>query len=76
MPIAGGTVRPRLGETVIAIVALKLGMQLSQEKEQAVAGERLARYKIRRVLHLTGALPRSGAGKTLTHQLRGQFTEK
>jgi fatty-acyl-CoA synthase len=58
------------GETVVAVAALKPGHQLTLADLQTFAAERLARYKIPRVLRLVAALPRNPTGKVLKYKLR------
>jgi fatty-acyl-CoA synthase len=58
------------GETVVAVVALKPGQALTLEALQAFAADKLARYKIPRMLRLVPALPRNPTGKILKYQLR------
>ncbi len=61
------------GEAVVAVVALKPGMELELEQLREFATDRLARYKLPRRLELVSALPRNPAGKVLKFHLREHF---
>ncbi len=58
------------GERVVAVAVVKPGETLCLEELAAFAGQRLARYKCPRELHLIEGLPRNPAGKILKADLR------
>lgn len=58
------------GETVVAVVVVKDGEQLSLEQVQDWLGSRLARYKIPRELVIRDAMPRTPSGKITKNVLR------
>jgi len=67
-----GTRDPRRGETVKALVVLLPGRE-GQVSEQAIiawAHERMAPYKIPRIVEFVPALPKSGTGKVLWRTLQ------
>lgn len=61
------------GERAIAVAAVKDGTTLSLDELRAFAGDRLARYKLPRELHVVSALPRNASGKVLKTELRARF---
>jgi fatty-acyl-CoA synthase len=65
-----GTPDERWGETVTAVVTLKAGQSLTLEELQGFAAQRLARYKIPRLMRVVPALPRNATGKLLKYKLR------
>ncbi|WP_051532240.1 long-chain-fatty-acid--CoA ligase [Brackiella oedipodis] len=63
---------PRRGETVKAVVVPR-GAASDELKEQIIAWckERMAAYKVPRIIEFTDALPKTGSGKVLWRQLQG-----
>ena len=61
---------PRLGEEVLAFVALEPGAQTTEDELIAYCRERLAAYKYPRVIELRPDLPKSGTGKILKLELK------
>ncbi len=63
-----------LGEEPAAVVALKPGMQASEEELRAFVGEHLAAFKVPvRIAFSAEPLPRNAPGKIMKPQLRGFF---
>jgi long-chain acyl-CoA synthetase len=60
----------RLGEEVVAVVALHPGAELSSEEVIAYCRERLAAYKYPREVRFMGELPKGPSGKILKSALR------
>jgi len=60
------------GETVAAYVSLKHGQTLTAEDLVAFARERLAAYKVPRVVHVVEDLPKTQTGKIRRNVLRDQ----
>ncbi len=58
------------GETVKAFVVLKPGVQTTAEEVIAFCRERLASYKVPRMIVFRDSLPKSGVGKYLRRELR------
>ncbi|HEU0102741.1 MAG TPA: long-chain fatty acid--CoA ligase [Mycobacteriales bacterium] len=60
----------KLGEEVVAVVALKAGADATPEELQAYCKERLAAYKYPREVRLVPELPKGPTGKILKKELR------
>lgn len=58
------------GETVKAVAVLKPGHTLTADELQHWAQQRMAAYKVPRLLQLVQTLPKSGAGKVLWRELQ------
>ncbi|MCW2616270.1 MAG: long-chain-fatty-acid--CoA ligase [Frankiales bacterium] len=61
---------PKLGEEVLAFVALKPGADATPDELVAFAKERLAAYKYPREVRIVGELPKGATGKILKKELR------
>jgi len=62
------------GEVPVAIVVLKPDQQLTQEQLATFLLERLAKFKLPRIVEFTeGPLPKTGTGKILKRELRENF---
>lgn len=61
------------GETVLAIVSLKPGEELSLESLREFAAQTLARFKLPRVLEIIDVMPRNTNGKVQKPELRKRF---
>jgi long-chain acyl-CoA synthetase len=61
---------PKLGEEVLAFVALKAGASAEPEELVAFAKERLAAYKYPREVRIVDELPKGPTGKILKKELR------
>ena len=61
----------KLGEEVVAVVALKAGADATPEELTAHCKERLAAYKYPREIRLVPELPKGPTGKILKKELRG-----
>ena len=61
---------PKLGEEVLAFVALKPGADCTPEELVAFAKERLAAYKYPREVRIVEELPKGATGKILKKELR------
>jgi long-chain acyl-CoA synthetase len=70
-----GAPDPRWGETVVAVVSLHSGAQLTQAGLIAHCEGRLARYKCPKSVRFVDALPRSATGKVLKHVLRDMLAD-
>lgn len=62
------------GETVKAVVVLKPGASLTADDLRGWAKDRMAAYKIPRLVEIVDALPKSGAGKVLWRELQERET--
>ncbi|GAA5019783.1 hypothetical protein GCM10025734_73330 [Kitasatospora paranensis] len=62
---------PRLGEEVLAYVALKPGASATPEEIRAYCRDRVAAYKYPREVRVVDALPKGPTGKVLKNRLRG-----
>ena len=70
-----GQADTRWGETVVAVVVLAPGAQLTPEQVQAHVGSRLAAYKVPQRVHVrTELLPRNPAGKMLKTTLKREYS--
>jgi long-chain acyl-CoA synthetase len=68
-----GTPHERWGETVTALVVPRAGSAPSPGDLVAFARERLAAYKLPRVVEFVAELPRTPTGKVLKRRLRDGF---
>jgi long-chain acyl-CoA synthetase len=73
---AVGIPDPYRGETIKAFVVLKPGQTLTEEEVIKYCGEKLARYKVPRMVEFVGSLPKSGVGKILRKELRAMELAK
>ena len=64
-----GQADPYWGQVPVAFVHLRAGSTVSAGDLVVYAGQRLARYKLPRVIYLTGRLPRNASGKVLRREL-------
>ena len=64
-----GQADPYWGQVPVAFVHLHAGSTVSADDLVVYAGQRLARYKLPRVIYLTGRLPRNASGKVLRREL-------
>jgi long-chain acyl-CoA synthetase len=62
----------RLGEEVVAVVALRAGLEVSAEEIIAYCRERVAAYKYPREIRFMDELPKGPSGKILKSALRDQ----
>jgi acyl-CoA synthetase (AMP-forming)/AMP-acid ligase II len=69
-----GTPDAKWGEIVTAIVVLKPGNQLTEEEVHVFCRERLAGYKIPRIVEFIDQLPRNASGKVQKFKLREKFS--
>jgi long-chain acyl-CoA synthetase len=65
-----GTPHERWGETVTALIVRRAGAVCTADELVAFARERLAGYKLPRVIEFLDELPRTPTGKVLKRQLR------
>ena len=63
----------RWGESVMAVVELRLGASATAEELIAFCGERLADYKRPRSVEFVNELPRNPAGKLLKNRIREPY---
>jgi acyl-CoA synthetase (AMP-forming)/AMP-acid ligase II len=63
------------GEAVKAVVAVKPGMQVTEEELIAVTRDQLASYMKPRSVDFVETLPKSPTGKILKRELRDQYRE-
>ncbi|MDQ0270344.1 long-chain-fatty-acid--CoA ligase [Cytobacillus purgationiresistens] len=71
-----GVPDPYLGEKLYAVVILKEGASLSAEELAKWCEDKIARYKVPRVIEFRDALPKTIVGKILRRKLVDEFTEK
>lgn len=67
---------PYRGETVKAVLSLKDGTSLTVEELAAWARERMATYKVPRILEIVEALPKSPVGKILWREVQDREKHK
>jgi fatty-acyl-CoA synthase len=58
------------GESVVAVVVLRKGTEMSIDELREFCGPRLARYKLPRFIHVMPSLPVNGAGKIMKADIR------
>jgi len=58
-----GAPHPTWGETVVAVVSIEPGLEITIEKVRDHASRTLARYKLPTVLRLVEVMPRNASGK-------------
>ncbi len=73
---AVGIPDPYRGETVKAFVVLKPGEKMTEEEVIKYCGEKLAKYKVPKMVEFTNSLPKSGVGKILRKELRARELAK
>jgi long-chain acyl-CoA synthetase len=73
---AVGIPDPYRGETIKAFVVLKPGQTLTEEEVIKHCGEKLAKYKVPRMVEFIGSLPKSMVGKILRKELRAMEMAK
>ena len=73
---AVGIPDPYRGETMKAFVVLKPGQTMTEEEVIKYCGEKLAKYKIPKMVEFMGSLPKSGVGKMLRKELRAMEMAK
>jgi acyl-CoA synthetase (AMP-forming)/AMP-acid ligase II len=76
MAVVIGVPHPTWGETVMAVVTLAPEQQLAMEELKAFLKQRLADYKIPRLLEIVEELPVNVSGKVMKFKLREQFKDK
>ena len=64
---------PKWIEAITAVVVLKQGASATEEELIAYTKERLAKYKIPKLVHFVDELPRNASGKLLKRVLRDQI---
>jgi long-chain acyl-CoA synthetase len=64
------------GETVKAFIVVKEGEILSEEEVTNYCKEKLAAYKVPKIIELIDALPKSAVGKILRRKLKEMEMEK
>ena len=73
---AVGIPDPYRGETIKAFVVLKPGETMTEEEVIQYCGEKLAKYKVPKVVEFMSSLPKSGVGKILRKELRAMEMAK
>ncbi len=73
---AVGIPDPYRGETIKAFVVLKPGETLTQEEVIKYCAEKLAKYKVPKMVEFMSSLPKSGVGKILRKELRAMEMAK
>ncbi|MGP6219636.1 long-chain-fatty-acid--CoA ligase [Caldiplasma sukawensis] len=58
------------GETVKAVIVLKQGVKMSEDEIKSFCAQRLAVYKVPRIIEFRDSLPRNIVGKVLKRELR------
>ena len=74
--VAAGIPDAYRGETVKAYIVLKQGMSATAEEIIAFCREKLAPYKVPRIIEFRDALPQSSVGKILRKELRTEEETK
>lgn len=67
---------PRLGETVVAVVRLRDGAQLTAEELREYCASRIARYKVPAEVRFVTDFPRNAMGKIIKKAIRATVTEE
>jgi len=70
-----GVPHPVWGETVTAVVVPREGQSLDEGELIAFLKERLADYKVPRIVRFTDALPRNASGKVMKTELRSTYRD-
>lgn len=73
---AVGIPDPYRGETVKAFVVLQPGQKMTEEEVIKYCQEKLARYKVPKMVEFMSSLPKSGVGKILRKELRAMELAK
>ena len=73
---AVGIPDPYRGETVKAFVVLKPGEKMTEEEVIKFCQEKLAKYKVPKIVEFMDSLPKSGVGKVLRKELRAMDLAK
>ena len=73
---AVGVPDPRRGETVKAFIVVQPGETLTEEEVIAFCKDRLAPYKVPRIVEFRDELPKSTVGKVLRRVLRDEELAK
>jgi long-chain acyl-CoA synthetase len=68
-----GVPHERWGETVKALVVLRVGAHATADELTAFARDRVAGYKLPRLIDFVSDLPRTASGKILNRELRERF---
>jgi fatty-acyl-CoA synthase len=71
-----GSLDPRKGETVKALVVRREGADATEAEIIAWARERMASYKVPAAIDFVDALPRSGTGKVQWRELQERENER
>ncbi|WP_269583174.1 malonate--CoA ligase [Roseibium sp. Sym1] len=69
-----GVPHPDFGEAVVAVLAPRNGAALDRDTVQAALGDRLAKFKQPKMVHVLETLPRNTMGKIQKNVLREQFS--
>lgn len=64
------------GQVPVAFVHMRADSAVTSDELLAYIGQRLARYKLPRIIHLVGPLPRTSSGKLLRRALEGTMPTK
>jgi len=70
-----GQPHPEWGQSVVALIVPHIGKTVEIEALRTFLSERLARYKIPRVIEIRDSLPRTATGKLLKHVIRRQMKQ-
>ena len=73
---AVGIPDPYRGETVKAFIVLKPGEKMTEEEVIKYCQEKLAKYKVPKIVEFMDSLPKSGVGKVLRKELRAMELAK
>ncbi|KKM08774.1 hypothetical protein SY88_21930 [Clostridiales bacterium PH28_bin88] len=68
-----GVPHPDWGETVTAVIVAKPGSSPTAEDVKNFCSQRLADFKVPRVVHFVETVPRNASGKILKHVLREHY---
>lgn len=63
------------GETVKAVVVLKEGQQVSEDELISFCREKLAAFKVPRIVEFRSELPKTSVGKILRRKIREESAE-
>jgi long-chain acyl-CoA synthetase len=71
-----GVPHPDFGESVMAVVEPQAGANLTEDSVRAYLGERIADYKVPRVIEFRTDLPREDSGKLFKRKLRDPYWQQ
>lgn len=71
-----GVPDPHRGETVLAVIVPKVGSSVTEKEVKAFCKEKLAVYKVPKIVKFRTSLPKSIVGKVLKKELRDEYSTR